>query len=238
MGKTRCKICGKEFQQKDGIYMFKIWSPHRIILDSWFVCSNYCLEAFYYRVEAVAANSSLELLSNLSFAVPILIKQTLLSPLSERQLSYEARLQQAVFEVNLAPLEEIDRTPRNNQLWNKLQKIRDYVELKHIPNLIKARRYEEAAKFYEKQGMYEEAGKLRDKDREVIIKKTEITVDLNSLLRQIAESGIVAVYRCPHCGGKLKIGKETAMSSLRTCEHCGSEIATMDMADFLKTVLS
>jgi DNA-directed RNA polymerase subunit RPC12/RpoP len=63
-------------------------------------------------------------------------------------------------------------------------------------------------------------------------------VDLNSLLKQIAEQGIVAVYRCPHCGGKLKIGKETSETNLRICEHCGSEIETMDLADFLKTALS
>jgi DNA-directed RNA polymerase subunit RPC12/RpoP len=48
----------------------------------------------------------------------------------------------------------------------------------------------------------------------------------------------VAVYRCPHCGGKLKIDKDARMDKLRVCEYCGSEIETMDLADFLRTALS
>lgn len=84
----------------------------------------------------------------------------------------------------------------------------------------------------------EEAGKIRARGRKIVVKNTNVNVDLNTLLKQFAEGGIVAVYRCPHCGGKLKIGKETKASSLRTCDHCGSEMATMDVADFLRTALS
>jgi len=107
-----------------------------------------------------------------------------------------------------------------------------------VSNWIKAGRFEDAAQFYEKRGMYEEAGRIRAKGREILVKDMNIKVDLNALLKQISEGGIVAVYRCPNCGGKLKIGKETTVASLRTCEHCGSEIQTVDLADFLKTVLS
>lgn len=218
--------------------MFKLWNPNRIIIDRWFVCSRECLENFAHQVEVKAANVDLDALNDLSTSIPLLVTQTIVSPQYQKLLSNEVRYLRGQFEVMFAPLEETDRNPRGNLLWQRLQKIRDYVNFAHIPNLIKARRYEEAARYYEKQGMYEEAGKLREKDREVIIKKTEVTVDLNSLLKQIADGGIVAVYRCPHCGGKLKIGKETNAASLRVCEHCNSEIATMDIADFLKTALS
>lgn len=74
--------------------------------------------------------------------------------------------------------------------------------------------------------------------KEISIKKTEVSIDLNSLLRQLKDGGVVAVYRCPHCGGKLKIDRNASMDKLRVCEHCGSEIETMDLADFLKTALS
>jgi len=67
---------------------------------------------------------------------------------------------------------------------------------------------------------------------------TQVTVDLNTLLQQVKDSGLVAVYRCPHCGGALRIAKETSISSLKNCVYCGSQIEAIDLADFLKTVLS
>jgi DNA-directed RNA polymerase subunit RPC12/RpoP len=64
------------------------------------------------------------------------------------------------------------------------------------------------------------------------------TLDLNELIRQVREEGIVVVYRCPNCGGKLKISKDTNVEALKVCEHCGSEIETVDLADSLRTALS
>ena len=48
---------------------------------------------------------------------------------------------------------------------------------------------------------------------------------------------MVAVYRCPHCGGKLKLGKDSSVESLRICEHYGSEVETMDLVDLLEKAL-
>jgi DNA-directed RNA polymerase subunit RPC12/RpoP len=97
----------------------------------------------------------------------------------------------------------------------------------------------DAAKIYEKNlKMYDKARELREKQKQVIVKKMDISVNLNELLRQVKDGGIVVVYRCPHCGGKLKIGKDTRIDSLKICEYCGSEIETVDLADFLKTALS
>ncbi|MCJ7423499.1 phage terminase large subunit family protein [Candidatus Bathyarchaeota archaeon] len=70
------------------------------------------------------------------------------------------------------------------------------------------------------------------------MKTTNVSVNLNALLQQVKDGGIVAVYRCPHCGGPLKVGKDTNVESLRTCEHCGSEIEAVDLADFLRSALS
>jgi uncharacterized protein with PIN domain len=77
-----------------------------------------------------------------------------------------------------------------------------------------------------------------EKDKQVIVKRTDVSVNLNELIKQIREGGIVAMYRCPHCNGTLKINNKTPLESLKTCEHCGSKIETVDLADFLRTALS
>ena len=94
--------------------------------------------------------------------------------------------------------------------------------------------HEAAAMIYEKMDMYEEAGIARAKSKEALVK----IIDLNKLLQQAKDGGIVVAYRCPHCGGNLRIGKDTSSESLKICEHCGSEIKTIDLLDFLRTALS
>ena len=123
----------------------------------------------------------------------------------------------------------------DNALWNSIGVHCKLIQAKHFE---KMREFENAAKIYKSLGMYEEAGNVRARSNELTIKKTDISLDLNTLLRQIKDGGIVAIYRCPNCGGKLKVGSTTTSNSLKTCEHCGSEIESLDLADFLKTVLS
>lgn len=223
----KCNLCGKEMCEKCAIYLFKLWNSDKLILGRWYVCSDKCLENFAVQVENQTTPQDIYALKNLSTGIPLMVKRTLLS----MGVSTD-------FIVNFAPIDELDYEPRGNLLWKRLQKLQEYVESVTIQNLLKAGNFEEAARLYEKRGMYEEAGRVRARNREIIIKKTEVKVDLNNLLKQVAEEGIVAVYRCPHCGGRLKIGKDTTATYLRVCEHCGSEIETMDLADFLKTVLS
>jgi DNA-directed RNA polymerase subunit RPC12/RpoP len=106
-------------------------------------------------------------------------------------------------------------------------------------NMERAGRPLDAAKIYEKElKMYDKARELRERDKQVVVKSTNVSLNLNQLLQQIKDGGIVAVYRCPHCGGKLKVDKNVDIAKLKVCEHCGSEIESMDLADFLKTALS
>ncbi len=105
-------------------------------------------------------------------------------------------------------------------------------------NLEQAGRYEKAALIYEKLDDYDSARRMREKDKMVEVRHSHVSVDLNALLKQFREGGIVAVYRCPSCNGKLKISKESTLKSLRFCEYCGSEIEALDLADFLKTATS
>jgi hypothetical protein len=105
-------------------------------------------------------------------------------------------------------------------------------------NLERCGRTQDAAKTFEALRMYDKARELRERDRHIVIKKTDVSINLNALLQQVKDGGIVAIFRCPHCGGKLKISDRTTVNSLRICEHCGSEIEAVDLADFLKSALS
>jgi hypothetical protein len=106
-------------------------------------------------------------------------------------------------------------------------------------NLEKCGRILDAAKIYEeKLKMYDKARILRQNEKQTIIRRTDVSVNLNELLKQVKDGGIVAIYRCPHCSGTLKVNDKTSLKSLKTCEHCGSEIETVDLADFLKTAIS
>jgi DNA-directed RNA polymerase subunit RPC12/RpoP len=113
-----------------------------------------------------------------------------------------------------------------------------YARLVLANNLEKAGLPLLAADVYEVLKMYDKARELREKEKQVIVKRTDISVDLNKMIQQVREGGIVVVYRCPHCNAPLKIGKDASVESLRVCEHCGSEIEVMDLADFLRTALS
>jgi len=85
-----CLHCGKQCCEKCGIYMFKLWDPQRIILDKWYACSSECLEEFASQVEKEVTPSDSDLLGDLSYAIPILSKRTLLNPKYRRKLSPEA----------------------------------------------------------------------------------------------------------------------------------------------------
>jgi len=223
-----CRNCHKEICDKCAIYLFKIWSPDRIMLDRWYVCSEQCLEDFANQLEKKVSPKDVGISEALAPSkIPFLVRRALLDQ------GFSAGKGQ--FQVNFAPIGELDERPTGNLLWEKLQK---HVRLMVVQNLITSGNFEKAAEIYEEFGMYEEAGKTRARGKEIRIKKTEVSVDLNSLLRQLKDGGVVAVYRCPHCGGKLKIDKTVSMDKLKVCEHCGSEIETMDLADFLKTALS
>jgi hypothetical protein len=124
---------------------------------------------------------------------------------------------------------------RQSAMWNRFNK-QAYLVL--AGNLEAAGRPLEAAAIYDHYGVYDKARSLREREKQVIIKQTNVSIDLNALLKQVKDGGIVVVYRCPHCGGKLKVGKETSLDFLKVCEHCGSEIAAMDLADFLRSALS
>ena len=98
-----------------------------------------------------------------------------------------------------------------------------------------AGRYEDAAEIYESLEMYKEAGDARRKDKTTTVR--EVSVDLNSLLKQLGVSGMVTVYKCPQCHGNIKISGSTSESSLQQCQFCGNAIQVQNVANFLQDVL-
>lgn len=102
-----------------------------------------------------------------------------------------------------------------------------------------AGRFEDAARIYESLGMYEEAGRVRERKhiRKQFIVSKNISVDLNALLNQLKDGGMIIAYRCPHCGGNIQISGNTAPTSLLTCQYCGSALKMIDLVEYLKVAL-
>jgi hypothetical protein len=56
--------------------------------------------------------------------------------------------------------------------------------------------------------MYEKAGLLRQMQKQVVVKQTVVSVDLNNLLQQIRDEVLLLFIDAPRCGGNLKIDKK------------------------------
>jgi len=240
----KCKNCGKEICHYCGIYLFKLYWDKPIKIDLWYVCSEKCFEEFTNQLEKHISSIDVGLSETLATAsLPIFLKQALLALERKEYLGEEfSKIEsgQKQFRVEFGPLKvgpiTVEPVKSGGETLRRILEKR--VRLKVAQNLIRVGNFEAAARIYEKLGLYDEAGKVRASYREIKIKKTEITVDLNKLVQQIRESGIVLVYSCPNCGGKLQISKETTVGSLKVCPYCGSELEVMKLADFLKTALS
>jgi len=231
----RCVHCGKECCEKCGIYILSTGGINR------FACSKQCAQKFEQKV----------------------LDYSLGEIGTELNYRFMERVKELWHEACIAALDINDPWRRNWSDWVKKKGkdimlnqivsksfIGEYVSdlrdkfyeralLALANNMEAVERPLDAAMIYEKHlKMYEKARELRKKQKQFTLKTVEVSVDLNKLLQQVKDGGIVVVYRCPHCGGKLKIGKDTSVESLKVCQHCGSEIEVMDVAELLKTALS
>jgi len=199
-------------------------------------CSNSCSNQFWEKVLSFPAEDFIETdTSNFNKNWIRYWNESILAALRDSKGEVE-KVKQAV-RIHTQGFAAFPWRDSSNMPILQAKKSQYNAKLALAQNLIRCGRILDAARVFEELKLYDKARELREKDRRIIIKKTDISVNLNALLQQVKDSGLVAVYRCPHCGGNLKIGKSTSLESLRTCEHCGSEVETMDLVDFLEKVL-
>jgi DNA-directed RNA polymerase subunit RPC12/RpoP len=252
---VNCKTCGKEGCEKCFIYLLSIyasiWDKEGYGVrewEKWYACSDQCLETFARKLQDqislkdVSIHTSEDQIKELCLERGVessANKEWISSGLAEKIANLGRKHKDEYLVFSFGNLDSPDEAnPLNQRLMEHASELLKSAWLAEAENLEKARRFEEAARIYEKYAMYEEAGRARAEREEILVKRTEVSVDLNNLLQQLKDGGIVATYRCPHCGGELKVDKDTNVESLKHCEHCGSEIEAMDLADFLRTALS
>jgi hypothetical protein len=249
--KVTCIVCGKRGCEKCLTFLLTIVDKYGSQLEYVHVCSKECFESLATQIENQIKASEITV-ENILPAYHYFVRRSIFSPsnlskFSPKVQSYirKKRYVGVWFRRDSSPTvhelnglgKQFDNFVENpsNPLWLRLMRRVRLIQAKHFETL---REFENAARIYRDLMMYEEAGKVRAKDKEFVVKKTDISLDLNALLQQVKDGGIVAIYRCPHCNGKLKIGNNSTLKSIKTCEHCGSEIEAVDLADFLKTALS
>lgn len=62
--------------------------------------------------------------------------------------------------------------------------------------------------------------------------------EVEPLLAQLKENGVVAAYRCPSCRAIVKVSGDTPSASLATCEGCHKAIDPRDLKEMLETALA
>ncbi len=110
------------------------------------------------------------------------------------------------------------------------------VNRRHVENLVTAKRYDDAAALYEKLGLWQEAGNMRDRARHQYV--TQIQVNLNDLMEQLHRMGLTASYTCPQCRSPMRIAGDTRADSLTRCQACGATIRQSDIVDAVMRVVS
>lgn len=207
-----CKICSKVTCGNCTIelYDMEVTAPEEPTYESKaYVCSERCFENFAKKVETSAPEIS-------SFQDQIKAYLNKMLQTKDNQKWFNSTEQDLLnkkgsFSVNKP------NDPRSSALWNAYeakatQRIRENqraATLHDAKQLETAGRFEDAAQKYEMIQMYKEAGRVRARSVPTI--RTDISLDVNKLLDQVRNEGIDVVYRCPHCGGKLKIGKNATL---------------------------
>jgi hypothetical protein len=236
--KVTCSACGKVGCVECFTFLFHIYRKNFSLETTCYSCSDRCFEKIASQIENEIDPKEIIPDSNMP-PIHFLVGRSCLKSYTPQVSAVAIRQNMNILKKTyyfISFLKNSDSTDQSESiLWTRLAKYTRLIQAKHFETL---REFDNAAEIYKSLGMYEEAGRIRAKRNELIVKKTDISINLNALLQQVKDGGIVAIYRCPYCSGKLKVGSKTTLNSLRTCEHCGSEIEAVDLADFLKSALS
>jgi hypothetical protein len=197
------------------------------------ICSYNCKENFINLIERKIE----EIPPDLSDSRVNVLKYIELT-IDENELSFDDEVMQNLVDYPFQPNKQGYYHIYEYLEKNFFDRIYKKTLLRKAEILLEVKRFEEAAKIYEDLGMYKEAGDARTKNKQLSIRNTEITVDLNKLLNQIKDGNLIVVYRCPHCNAPLKVNNESNIESITVCSHCNTKIETIDVVDFLKAAVS
>ena len=105
--------------------------------------------------------------------------------------------------------------------------------------LERAQRLEDAARVFEYAGRIDEAGRLRGQSRTTRLetRSVHVNLDINQLIAQVKQGGIVVPYACPRCGGTVEVGPSTQLEGLKYCEYCGTALEVTSLAAVLQRAL-
>jgi hypothetical protein len=100
-----------------------------------------------------------------------------------------------------------------------------------------AGRYEDSARCWEALNCYERAGAIRKMDwkRRTTVRKVDM--DVCRILEQVRAGDFVIPYKCPNCGGSIKVNGSTSPERLTRCEYCGEVLSIHEIEKFLAAIL-
>jgi hypothetical protein len=102
-------------------------------------------------------------------------------------------------------------------------------------NLELARRYEDAAREYEKLEMWKQAGEMREKGSTKTVK--HVNLNLNDLLDKLRDGGLAVPYKCRSCGASISVDGSSSVNGLKFCSYCGTATDTDTLMSILKSAL-
>lgn len=134
---------------------------------------------------------------------------------------------------------EAQEAQRRQQHQMEMENRKRMQDIQMARNFEKAERFSDAAKLYEKCGLWEDAGRVRRKerdqkrkDREVVTR--QIHVQANELFSQIQKNGLAISYTCPNCKGTLEI---TGTKRHEICPYCHSNVDMNTLSDLVRSML-
>jgi transcription initiation factor IIE alpha subunit len=89
------------------------------------------------------------------------------------------------------------------------------------------KRFEDAAKEYEKLGNTSKADEMHKKAE----KQPQAKYTVNELVKQLSQQGQALTYYCCHCGEKLKVGAK--QEPQKTCPKCKGDLTVIDLAKLI-----
>jgi hypothetical protein len=232
----QCVVCGKEGCARCFVPLLNvIWGDlksERFLNSRLFVCSEKCLDSFIEMVGNKIGESRVDINET---QVPAI--QFIDTTLSNNDFTLKDQVREGITQYPLGAPQEGRFHNYNNVNQKLLDEIQRIGQINRAKLLLIVRRFEDAAQIYEQLRLYEEAGKARYQDQQVSIKKTEIFVDLNALIKQIKD-GAVVVYCCPHCKAPITINNKTKTDELKHCNYCKTAYDILDITDVQRKTLS